>query len=61
MFYFEINKINFQDLTTLSDVLVTRVLFEGKKAVGIELIQNKTIKKYRAGTWMNFVLCSFIF
>ena len=56
MFYFEINKINFQNLTTLSDVLVTRVLFEGKKAVGIELIQNKTIKKYRAGPLLNFVL-----
>ena len=56
MFFFEINKINFQNLTTLSDVLVTRVLFEGKKAVGIELIRNKTIKKYRAGPLLNFVL-----
>ena len=58
MYYFEINKRNFQNLTTVSDVLVTRVLFEGKKAVGIELIQNKTIKKYRAGPEFCFMIIS---
>ena len=33
----------------MNDVLVTRILFEGKKAVGIELIQKGITKRFRAG------------
>ena len=38
-----------QNLTTENNVMVTKVLFEGKRAVGIEISQNGTVKKYRAG------------
>jgi len=37
-----------KNLTTMNDVLVTRILFEGKKAVGIELIQKGITKRFRA-------------
>ena len=36
------------NLSTLTNVMVTKVLFEGKKAVGIEVIEKGVTKKYRA-------------
>jgi len=41
--------LNRPNLSTKTQVLVTRVLFEGKKAVGIELVENGVTKKIRAG------------
>ena len=36
-----------QNLSTLTNVLVTKVIFEGKKAVGIELIEKGQTKVYK--------------
>jgi len=36
------------NLTTLNNILVTRVIFENKKAVGIELVEKGVTKRYRA-------------
>ena len=38
-----------ENLSTMNSVLVTRVLFEGKKAVGIEVVEKGVTKKIRAG------------
>ena len=37
-----------ENLTTMNSVLVTRVIFEGKKAVGIEVVDKGVTKKIRA-------------
>ena len=37
-----------ENLSTLTNVLVTKVLFEGKKAIGIEVVEKGKTKKYRA-------------
>ena len=34
-------------MTTLNNILVTRVMFEGKKAVGIEVVEKGVTKTYR--------------
>ena len=36
-----------QNLSTLTNVLVTKVIFEGKKAVGVELIEKGQTKVYK--------------
>jgi len=36
------------NLSTLTNVLVTKVVFEGKKAVGIEVVEKGVVKRYRA-------------
>ena len=36
------------NLSTLTNVMVTKVLFEGKKAVGIEVVEKGVTKNYRA-------------
>ncbi|XP_023330080.1 choline dehydrogenase, mitochondrial [Eurytemora carolleeae] len=38
-----------QNLSTLTNVLVTKVIFEGKKAVGVELIEKGKTKRIRGG------------
>ena len=38
-----------ENLATLNNVLVTRVIFEGKKAVGIEIVEGGVTKRIRAG------------
>ena len=38
-----------KNLTTENNVLVTKVLFEGKRAVGIEISKKGSVKKFRAG------------
>ena len=37
------------NLTTENNVMVTKIIIEGKRAVGIEVIQKGTVKKYGAG------------
>ena len=44
-----------KNLTTENNVLVTKVLFEGKRAVGIEISQKGSVKKFRAGEFVLFV------
>ena len=44
-----------KNLTTENNVLVTKVLFEGKRAVGIEISQKGSVKKFRAGDIALFV------
>ena len=38
-----------QNLTTLTNVLVTRIIMEGNRAVGVELVDRGQTKKFRAG------------
>ena len=33
----------------MNNVMVTKVIFEGKKAAGVELVQGGSTKKFRAG------------
>ena len=37
------------NLTTENNVMVTKIIIEGKRAVGIEVIHKGSVKKFRAG------------
>ena len=40
--------LNRGNLSTLTNVMVTKVLFDRKKAVGIEVLEKGVTKKYKA-------------